>query len=179
MFYINSDSNKVFLKKLLPLVLVLLVTFPLWKGALSGLQEKQQKNVEMMGGTSGSRDEKWSNRLEEFNQSPIWGMGFSACDPQNDEDYMRSTGTIEPGSSWLAVLSMTGLIGFIPFVIMACKAGCKVWKYRKVNQRAPLYIGLIAFLFTHMLVEGYILAGGSVFCFVSWLIIASCYDLCD
>lgn len=177
MLYISSNS-RVLLKRISAIIGILLLSFPLWEGALSGLQKKQQNNMEQLGGTFGSREEKWENRLEEFRGSPVWGVGFSACDPLNYDDYsIEFGGTVEPGSSWLAVLSMTGLIGFIPFLIIVCGAVRKVWRNREVNQRSALYMGLIVFLFTHMISEGYVLAGGSLLCFVCWLIISCCYDL--
>ena len=179
MFYVSSSGNsRVIMKRLYPIIGILLVSFPLWNGALSGLKIKQQNNVEQLGGTFGSREAKWDNRLKEFRGSPVWGVGFSACDPLNYEDYNQELGgTVEPGSSWLAVLSMTGLMGFIPFLIIVCGAVRKVWRNRKVNQRVALYMGLVIFLFAHMITEGYVLAGGSLLCFVCWLIIACCYDL--
>lgn len=179
MFYVLSGSNsRVLLKRLYPIIGILLISFPLWQGALSGLKMKQQNNVEQLGRSFGSREDKWNNRIEEFMGSPVCGVGFSACDPLNYEDYNRDLGgTVEPGSSWLAVLSMTGLMGFIPFVIIAYRAIRRAWSHRRHNQRAALYLGLIVFLFTHMVSEGYVLAGGSLLCFVCWLIISSCYDL--
>lgn len=179
MFYVVSASNnRVLLKRFYPIIGILLVSFPLWQGALSGVKMKQQNNIEHFGGTFGSREDKWENRLEEFKGSPVWGVGFSACDPLNYGDYNKDLGaTIEPGSSWLAVLSMTGLIGFIPFAIIAYRAMQRVWNCRKNNLRVALYIGLIVFLFFHMLSEGYVLAGGSCLCFICWLIIACCYDV--
>ena len=90
---------------------------------------------------------------------------------------MPSTGTIETGSSWLAVLSMTGIIGFIPFLIIIYKSVKRVWSKKKTNIEASLYLGLIVFLSIHMLVEGYIFAGGSVVFFIAWLIISCCYEI--
>jgi O-antigen ligase len=90
---------------------------------------------------------------------------------------MPSTGTIETGSSWLAVLSMTGILGFIPFGIIIYKSVKRVWSKRRTNIEACLYLGLIVFLSIHMLVEGFILAGGSVLCFIAWIIISCCYEI--
>ena len=179
MFYVSSGRNsRVLFKKLFPIIGILLVSLPLWQGALSGLKMKQQNNVELYGHSFGSREDKWDNRIEEFRASPVCGVGFSACDPLNYEDYSQELGgTVEPGSSWLAVLSMTGLMGFIPFVIIAYRAIRRAWSHRRHNQRAALYMGLIVFLFVHMVSEGYVLAGGSLLCFICWLIIACCYDL--
>lgn len=176
MFYLISGNGIRFMKRLLPIIGILVITYPLWGRALSGLEEKQQKNVEM-GGTYESREDKWSNRIEEFRESPVWGVGFSACDPLNYEDYNRDLGgTVEPGSSWLAVLSMTGILGFIPFGIIIYKSVKRVWSKRRTNIEASLYLGLIVFLSIHMLVEGFILAGGSVLCFIAWIIISCCYE---
>jgi O-antigen ligase len=77
----------------------------------------------------------------------------------------------------IPVLSMTGILGFIPFVIIIYKSVKRVWSKKKTNIEASLYLGLIVFLSIHMLVEGYIFAGGSVLCFIAWLIISCCYEI--
>lgn len=176
MLYINAGNKRNFFKRIFLIGIICSITFPLWSGTLSGLEAKQQGNVDR-GGTFSSRESKWDNRLEEFCDSPIWGVGFCACDPKHVGDYMPSTGTIETGSSWLAVLSMTGILGFIPFGIIIYKSVKGVWSKRRTNIKASLYLGLIVFLSIHMLVEGYILAGGSVLCFIAWIIISCCYEI--
>lgn len=176
MLYTNASNKRNFFKRIFLIGVICSITFPLWSGALSGLEEKQQRNVDR-GNTFSSRESKWDNRLDEFNDSPIWGVGFCACDPKHVDDYMPSTGIIETGSSWLAVLSMTGILGFIPFGIIIYKSVKRVWSKRRTNIEASLYLGLIVFLSIHMLVEGYIFAGGSVLCFIAWLIISCCYEI--
>lgn len=175
MMYANSKNNFSFIRKVLPIATILIITFPLWEGALSGLEEKQQRNIDK-GSAYSSRSEKWNNRFEEFTDSPLWGVGFCACAPEHNKDYEKATGVIESGSSWLAILSMTGIFGMVPFLIMSYTSINNVWRKRKTNQRAILYIGLISFLFTHMIAEGYILAGGSILCIISWFIITCCYE---
>ena len=174
--YFNSKNKSIFLKRLLVIALLGSISFPLWSDALSGLEQKQQNNIEN-GGTFNSRRSKWDNRLNEFYSSPIFGVGFSACDIKHSEDYDSLTGTIETGSSWLAVLSMTGLLGFVPFCIVIYNSFRRVLQKRKTKVSASLYTGLLILLSVHMLAEGYILAGGSVMCYIAWIIISCSQEL--
>ena len=86
------------------------ITFPIWGGATDLLVQKQQSNIEMGGSLMSSREVKIDARIEEFKSSPIIGIGFATADPSLDYVNMEN-GQIEPGSSWLAILSMTGILG--------------------------------------------------------------------
>lgn len=172
MFYTFAKSKSQFMRIIFSVMVIGAVTLPLWDSAMDGLQEKNQRNVET-GSALSSRNEKWDNRIEEFKSSPLTGVGFFSCDTRNVEDYSLAGG-IEPGSSWLAILSMTGLFGFIPFCLLMRNSIRNVWRRR--TEESALLMGLIAFISLHMLAEGYIIACGSPFCFMAWLIIACSYD---
>ena len=176
MLYANSNSKKKLMKRLFWIVLVVYASFPLWSNALSGLSDKQQNNIEMRGSAMGSREGKWENRFDEFKSSPIWGVGFCACDPQNTSDYMKSTGTVETGSSWLSVLSMTGVLGFIPFCLLFVLSLVRLWIKKGNNIENSLFLGLMTLSGFHMMAEGYVLAGGNLLCVLTWLIISCSYD---
>ncbi len=52
----------------------------------------------------------------EFESSPLIGVGFDAIDlnlSSASGGYDKDSGMVESGSSWLIILSMTGLIGAI------------------------------------------------------------------
>ena len=121
-----------------------------------------------------SRAFKWNARIEEFKSSPVWGVGFAAIDPNGKDYYNPINGQVEPGNSWLAVLSMTGLMGFIPFMFIMFGAYKKLKSLKNSNK--VLLAGLFTFVSIHMMAEGYILSAGSFLCVISWLIIGSAFS---
>lgn len=153
-------------------ILISVLTFPAYRPLADNLIEKQQSNMER-GGTFSSRVNKWNNRIAEFKESPILGVGFASLNPQNTSDY--SDKAIEPGSSWLAVFSMTGLLGgCIVLYILLC---CYVFLYRNLNNhRCILYLSLLNVFVVHMSTEGYIFAAGSFMFFCFWLLLGAIYS---
>lgn len=173
MIYVFAKNRRQFVKIMVYLVIIGCISYPFWNSAMSGLEEKQKTNIEK-GGITASRDSKWSNRIEEFKSNPVTGVGFCACDVQHTEDYDRFSGTIEGGSSWLVVLSMTGLFGFIPFCILMYR--CMKNTYRHKTKESALLVGLLSALLFHFIAESYITAGGSQLCLIAWMVIGCCYD---
>jgi hypothetical protein len=121
-------------------------------------------------GLLNTREGLWKSRIEEFNDSPLWGIGIGI-----DRFVMSQTeyGTVvtEPGSSWLAILSMTGLIGaggFFMLLIFHLKKVTKVWDHFLPSMRAEIAaIGI--FWSIHAIAEGWIFAAGSILCLFFWL----------
>jgi len=111
--------------------------------------------------------------MAEFASSPIIGIGFQTVSLTGSDSPNRR-GNIEPGSSWLAVLSMTGIVGLC-FVLIIFYRAWHVSKYVN-NNNTILFQGLLLFMSIHMLVEGYIYAGGSFLCMLLWLIIGVSVD---
>lgn len=132
----------------------------------SGLIAKQEANMER-GGTFDSREELWKARMKEFQDSPIYGVGFAA---QRIFPYASTlhTGVIEPGSSYGAVFAMTGLLGGSVFLFILGSALIKTKK--QIISLPQIYLVFFAF---HMLIEGYVFAGGSPLCFIFWLCIGA------
>lgn len=152
---------------------VLCATLPIWQSAMSGINQKNQSNDSL--GDFGSRTEKFEARLSEFSTSPLIGIGFVSIDPQSGDDLNIASGRIEPGSSWLCVLSMTGIIGFAFIVSFMAKAFMSA--RRSQAACASLMSALIAWYAVHLLFEGYIYSGGGPLCFVFWLTIGVATDL--
>lgn len=123
-------------------------------------------------GVYDSRTQKVDARIYEFTESPIYGVGFCAIDPNGKDEYNVLTGSIEPGSSWLAVLSMSGLFGFLFFLVIIGKA-----MYQANKRKDNLLISILAFFSIHMLVEGYVFSAGNALSFLFWLSIGCCLDL--
>lgn len=168
--FLRSKTIKEFIKKTIPFLIVVIVTFPLWNSAATGLVNKQNARTDE-GGMFDSRTIKILCRYEEFSSSPIYGVGFSSIDPKGGDGYDISSGTIEPGSSWMAILSMTGIIGFILFATLIIKTIKGCW-----YESNTLYLGLLSFFLVDLLVEGYIFAGGNVLAFIFWLVVGCCGD---
>ena len=132
----------------------------------SGLVAKQEANMEG-GGTFNSREELWNARLDEFKESPLFGIGFSS-QRKHISEFTRLTGTIEPGTSYGAVFAMTGLLGGSLFLYIL---GGSLIKTKKQPMSLP-QIYLIFFAI-HLIVEGYVFAGGNPLCFIFWLCIGA------
>ena len=169
--FLHSQSKLLFLKKVFIIGLVLLLSFPFWKFATEALQNKQEihrNKTEMFD----SRTGKVEARFFEFSTHPLLGVGFSAILPNGNDSYNKITGTIEPGSSWLGILSMTGVIGFVLFCIILGRA------YRGVLLATDDFylIGLLIFYCIHMFIEGYVFAAGNPISFILWLIMGVSYD---
>lgn len=170
LFYFSSRRFGKMGKRIMRCILILAITSPLWDGALSGLESKNKGNI-IAGVNFDSREEKWGIRIEEWNASPIFGIGFCSV---SHLDEVSVGGVIEPGSSWLAVLSMTGIIGFILFAMIFLRA---VRNTLSPRRSSGAVVGAILIMFgVHMLAEGYVFSGGNFCCLVVWLFIGRATD---
>ena len=158
-----------FLRYSLLIGLLLYSTAPLWVGLFDRVMTKQQHNKEMGGGMFYSRINKWHARLYEINESPIIGVGFAAIDPRSGDYYERRSGTIEPGSSWLYILSSMGLLGFVAFVSFALRRYVLLIRYIHLSSYHATVAGSVLFLAISMVAEGYIFSAGSFLCLLVWL----------
>lgn len=169
---LSSDNIGKFFKYIIALFIVFACTMPLWQSAMSGLISKQNNNISQ-GGTFYSRADKWQQRIEEFKSSPIVGYGFASVDPANKDHSIGQGGkSLEPGSSWLSVLSMTGIVGFFIIMSIYLKAFMSAYK----SGRNPFLLSVLALLSVSMCTEGYIFFGGSFLAFLFWITIGVCAD---
>jgi len=129
-------------------------------------------------GFDNTREILWHDRLLEFKNSPFFGVGFAAQDDKIDGKIGKigsEEGVIEPGSTYLMILSMTGLLGTISIMIFFSSyiKNLKFWRNNllKINYK----ILLLIFFIIHFIAEGYIFSSGSVFAFIFWLLIAVTY----
>lgn len=123
-----------------------------------------------------SRDSLWEARWEEFLSSPWVGIGIGNqtvfAEPWDDVDFIITTGNIEPGSSWLAVLSQTGMVGLIAFLTYNTQVVLSALKKQSFfsKVRLPvLFLIIYVALLVQSVTEGYMLSGGSTFCMIFWL----------
>lgn len=158
-------------KYIIIIALIAALTSPLWQPYTQSIRQKNQYGQEL-GSLTASRDKLWQNRITEFKQSPIFGVGFASINreltPQNT--IIR---TIEPGSSWLFLLSSIGLFGTIAFAILFYSPILHLLTH--INNYTPEIIlinSLLLFRGVHMFAEGYILASGDFGFLYIWLCIA-------
>ncbi|HEY9113228.1 MAG TPA: O-antigen ligase family protein [Bacteroidales bacterium] len=168
-YKINQGRLTRFVRSVLLIGFLLVVSFPLWETNTERLMDKMAFSNEK-GDLTVSRTELWKVRLYEFKTSPIIGFGFSSVDVTKTEKFDEKEGTIEPGSSWLAVLAMTGIFGILPLIWLIFRYMKYVFR-DKTDKYQSAFLGALMILFcVHMLAEGYIFAAGSGMFFYYWLL---------
>lgn len=155
---------------LLVLVALLAVTFPVWGGLTDFVIGKQEANMSM-GGTFASRESLFAARIQEIIEHPLIGVGFCCVDPRFGGVDM-SRGGVEPGSSWLAIFSMTGIFGLLTFMSLYYKKIREAFRISATDS-SSLFVGCMAFFLFHLLFEGYILAVGNFMGLFFWLLLGS------
>ncbi|MBR3744619.1 MAG: O-antigen ligase family protein [Bacteroidales bacterium] len=170
--YKMAGNAGKFAKLGVAIAIIAVMTFPLWDGALSGILEKNGGDLSAV--NMDSREVKWNARLAEFSNSPVYGVGFVSIDPNSADAFSAKNGVIEPGSSWLSILSMLGLLGALLIVPFFIKSYLNVWKSSGGFQ--SVVVGVLTLLYVHMFAEGYIFSGGSFECFLLWLTVGVAYD---
>lgn len=174
LFRLSGSVNK-FVITAVVFIMVGVASFPLWGDALDAVIAKNEANIRA-GGATNSRDKLWDSRYSEFYNSPLFGVGFAAIDRQSsgDRGFDERTGMVESGSSWLIILSMTGLLGALMIVPVLLKA--YVTAYRDDGKFSALVCGILTLFFVHMIAEGYIFYGGSQMAFMLWLTVGVAMD---
>ena len=119
-------------------------------------------------GTNDTRTHLWAARIKEYTSSPVNGVGF-----QQQRIFRIDTDEkfLEPGSGYLAVLSMTGTLGGLGFVCMIAPLYMALFsRYSAIpDSYRDVLRGWLAFFAIHFIIEGYIFACGSLLCFLFWL----------
>lgn len=111
-----------------------------------------------------SRDALWSQRMEEFQSSPIWGVGFAAHGVGDNKQVGRN----ESGGSFISVLAQAGIIGFIIVILIWIAAIMMPKKIGNNPDMILIYAGFI-FMSVHSIIEGYMFQAGWYMCLVIWL----------
>lgn len=163
LLFFSSRNKGKSTRRILGIILALVVSFPVWDSALKGLNAKNEGAL-TEGVNVNTRGEKWEIRLEEWKDSPVFGIGFCAV---SERDAVGAGGRIEPGSSWLALLSMTGIIGFSLFVAVFIRGLRNT--LRQWSPRSALIGAVLVLLGIHMTAEGHIFSAGSFLCMMVWL----------
>lgn len=170
----HRNMSKV-VNAMFALCIAMMALFPVYYPFLEKTLAKQERNVQN-GSSFHSRESRWDNRMEEIKKYPMLGVGFSAMDTTISFEYNSKTGVCEPGSSWLAVMSMTGILGMIVVLYNCLMTFFRMFKMARWSCTATLLIGLLSLFYVHLIIEGYIFAGGSYLCFLFWLIFGCAYS---
>jgi len=119
-------------------------------------------------GTVNTRAELWASRIAEFKSSPLFGIGVAMGTGSGSEVETGGNIRVEPGSSYLAILAMTGFLGTLAFFTAL---GLLLNKYVRLNPSVDLQIlsAMGIFLAVHGVAEGWVLAFGSPLAFLFWL----------
>lgn len=166
----------MFTKYFILIFSTIILTFPIWQNNASFMINKMNLDyVNSAEDLTLSRADKWNSRLIEFKNAPLIGIGFSSVDIKGLDNFDPDTGQIEPGSSWLAILSMTGLIGFFSFLII----NFKIYKNISENNLGNYIKAVLLFFYLSFLTEGYIFASGAILFFYYWMILGISYGLND
>ena len=140
-----------------------------WSVFTEGIAQKNQRD---------SRGPLWSARIKEFNSSKIIGIGFASV--AFGSEGMNDEGGLEPGSSWLSVLSMTGIFGFLAFVIISLVNYSRLGLFlikRNFRMELSVILGVLSFFFISFFAEGYVYASGAFLCSFFWLTIGVSEEL--
>lgn len=168
--------------------LIAVLALVLFSGLIVPYSSEMQRKVDFVKQNEdvlASRRSLWENRIIEFEESPLLGVGFNTA--RYDSTSFSPFGTdgsdsVEPGSSWLYVLSSTGLVGFILILIAFLKGLFKDVRYlfrKKIHSKDKesylLLTQILLFLGIAMLTEGFVYSVGNPFCVLFWL----CVGLSD
>lgn len=143
------------------------------------IQDLQKK------GLVNTREGRWDLRIEEFKESPIIGLGIGMSSVYREaltEGFGSGyTTTVEPGSAYLVVLSMTGAAGALSLLLVI---GVELDGLRKKWGKIPVerkyqIAGIGSLLFVHGIAEGWIYSAGVVLCLFFWLWLGIVRDSSD
>jgi O-antigen ligase len=124
-----------------------------------------------------TREALWQARWDEFTSSPLTGVGFVSA-WEDSAGFDDESGAVETGSSYLAMLSMTGCIGAGAGLLLAASLAFRtfsVWSMLAERQRLHI-CGFAGFWLVHLGAEGYIYGVSSMMGLTFWLWIGRLHD---
>lgn len=129
-------------------------------------------------GTENTREDLWHNRILDFKSSPLVGIGIgNGMGAGSGEDDDPDNIHVEPGSCYLAVLSMTGVVGAsaLSFAVVSLIVRCRGSRKKSQLDRDILSV-VGVYLSVQGSAEGWILSFGSPICFLFWLWLGNLED---
>ena len=170
-FVLYRLNSKNFLKlglASITLVAGMYVTAHLFGDKFQYMLSKNDNRLEKI--NLNSRDDMWKARVAEFNDSPLYGIGFG---------YMKygwgasgakaNKGRIETGSGWISVLSQTGILGVLCMSIIVLPNILFLIKRKSTSYCSSWYSGMCVMFIMQPITEAYITTVGAVLCCLFWL----------
>jgi O-antigen ligase len=175
MLYIKFKSKFGKLLGILCIVIIIgNIIAPMFNEYTRGIIEFKQGG-DMSNFDTRSRDDIWEQRIKEFKSSPITGIGFGTI--SNPNEWTKHSGIVETGSSWLASLSQTGLLGTIPILIIVIGNIAYLLRLKNPDFIQTLFTGLTIFFTIHPISEGYFTTVGAILCVLFWCIHGIVYNM--
>jgi O-antigen ligase len=117
-----------------------------------------------------SREEMWQSRMDEFSESPIFGVGFAYMKYGWGQG-MASTqsGRIESGSGWLSVLSQTGMLGGVCLLVIVMPCIFFLFRNKSDSYVNAWYSGMCMLFILQPITEAYITTIGALLGCLFWL----------
>ncbi|MDD2539599.1 MAG: O-antigen ligase family protein [Desulfuromonadaceae bacterium] len=140
-------------------------------------------NTIIQKGLTNTREKLWKARWQEFNENVFVGVGIGMGKGEEEAGVQKDASgniNVEPGSSYLALLSMTGILGSFGFLLVIV-ALLRIVFFLGSTSFQDIYLTeafvVLIFLLINMVAEGWILAVGSPFCLLFWLNLGRIWDL--
>jgi O-antigen ligase len=143
-------------------------------------------------GIMGSRMGPWDQTIAAVQQHPWFGTGFGTSYDQEEGNFRTSSiytvegSNREHGSSYLAIVEYTGLLGILPFLVMLLllmrAAGRTFFWMRRTgsaNHYAVPFASVILAGLVHAAFEDWLFAVGSYLCLFFWVLAFLLVDLSD
>jgi len=129
-------------------------------------------------GLVNTREHLWQARVQEFKTHPFFGVGVGMAEGPGLVGAGTGSVNVEPGSSYLALLSMSGLAGTAALACLVIQLGLlvKAKSAQIPRERLAELMGIGAYLAVHAVGEGWILGVGSPLCFIFWLWLGNMAD---
>jgi hypothetical protein len=159
------------------------ITVLLFSGDLGGILGGETVAWHVDKGLSDTRSHLWDLRLRDYSSSPIFGVGVGVAseilhaptleDMASGMAFFDQNGRLvfEPGSSWLAILSMTGLFGSLAFfLLLSCVVrSCFLFWKQAGRQIYALQMATLIFFTLHFIEGGFVLSFGNPHTLYFWL----------
>ena len=120
-----------------------------------------------------SRMEVWEDRINEFKNSPIFGVGAHSTRPEYcSRNQYSELGVVEPGNAWLFFLSSSGIFSFIVFCSIMITSLSLLWRRTTPFSDGALFFSLLCYFTVFMNAEAHITASGDYTFIYFWLLIS-------
>lgn len=173
LFYCYGSYKKFFLCVIVFLTSYSFLPSDVLDKAFYTINIKQENNEISVSSVTSTRDEKWNARINEFLESPVFGCGFASqtnYTEDDDKSYIKKTGGLEPGSSWLCIFAMTGILGFLTLGVKIIKQSLQIWRASQSDINAIFLLSLWIFYLFNGAFEGWIFYSGGFVFYLWWLL---------